>query len=251
MADDAYKLNLAVETTCMVKRKMATTREKLDNDTEMTVCCIWIKGVRVSREAAEELAGLPIGSFGPLFNEAGMPRERMSMLFPKRELLGTGVFDHRKESGASLAKLEVTGAVVADMRFNLDVPDGDGPTVLMSYSVIWKAAGDEVDHVRHLLGQKSCFMKLKFTTPPTQVPLAIDTDSRPLADKPAGDRAKLDRKRQAAGEGAEPKPRGAGAVEQLEKKLDRGPAVGAKFTAEARAAAAKNPRREKPPARKK
>lgn len=318
MPETEYRLDLAVNTTCMVKKKMQTSATKLDDDTEMVTCAIGLKGIRVSREAAEELSGLPIGTWTPLFNEVGMPRERMSILLPKRELLGAGSVDHRKDSGASVAKLEVSDAIVADLRFNLDVPDDEGPTVMMSFTLVWKAEGDEVDQVRYLLGRKGCLLKIKFRTPPTQVPLAIDNRATPLADKPAGDRAAIDRKRRAAGEKPEAdepaevsdellasavqwvatqqvmsvsklqsqfkigynraarilealeaqgvvgamnntggraviqqtKP-GAGAVAELVKKIERGPAVGSKFTSEAKAHAAKHPRRDRPPAKKK
>lgn len=190
-------MELTIERLCHVQKRMQTSADKSGDD-EIVTCRVGIKGVRVHRDQMEELGGLPIGATQPLFTDAGMPIQRMSFLFPKRELIAAGKIEHRRESGASNATLELTTAVVADLRFNLDVPEDDNETCMMSFTLVWKAAGDEVDEVRGLLNRKGCFMKMKFREPE----LSQQSDAfagGPKAEAAAGARAKADRKQLAAG----------------------------------------------------
>lgn len=191
-------MQITIERVCHVQKRMQTSADKSGDD-EIVTCRVGVKGVRVHRDQMEELGGLPIGATEPLFTDAGMPIQRMSFLFPKRELLATGKIEHRRESGATNATLELTTAVVADLRFNLDVPEEDNETCLMSFTLVWKAAGDEVDEVRGLLNRKGCFMKMKFKEPE----LSQQTDAFAggnKAEKAAGEKAKEERKQRAAGE---------------------------------------------------
>lgn len=197
-------MEITIERVCHVQKRMQTSADKSGDD-EIVTCRVGVKGVRVHRDQMEELGGLPIGATAPLFTEAGMPIQRMSFLFPKRELLASGKIEHRRESGAANAILELTTAVVADLRFNLDVPEDDNETCLMSFTLVWKAAGDEVDEVRGLLNRKGCLMKMKFKEPE----LSQQTDAFAggnKAEKAAGERAKLDQKQRAAGEKPEDAP---------------------------------------------
>lgn len=191
-------MELTIETSCQVAKRMQTSRDKSGDD-EIVTCGIGVKGVRVQRDQMDELAGLIIGTSGPLFNELGLPQQRMSFLLPKRELLAKGTIEHRRESGRSISKLDLNTAAVGNLRFNLDTPDDAGPTAIMSFTLLWKAAGDEVEEVKHLLAH-NCYMKITFRDPPTQQPLGLDNRATAQADQAAGDRAKLDRKRLAAGE---------------------------------------------------
>lgn len=226
-------MNLTLERTCHVQKRMQTSADKSGDD-EIVTCRIGVKSVRVHRDQMEELGGLPIGATAPLFTEVGMPLQRMSFLFPKRELLADGKIEHRRDSGAANATLVLSNAVVADLRFNLDIPEDDNETCLMSFTLVWKAAGDEVDEVRGLLNRKGCFMKLKFREPA----LAQQVDAfqgGPKAEAAAGARAKLDRKRRASGEPA------AEAVTPAPKKRGRF----ADIEAEAEEVARKHPRHER------
>lgn len=194
-------MELNIERLCHVQKRMQTSADKSGDD-EIVTCRVGVKGVRVHRDQMEELGGLPIGATAPLFTEAGMPIQRMSFLFPKRELIAAGKIEHRRESGATNATLQLTTAVVADLRFNLDVPEEDNETCMMSFTLVWKAAGDEVDEVRGLLNRKGCWMKMKFREPE----LSQQSDAfagGPKAEAAAGAKAKqerADRKRLAAGE---------------------------------------------------
>lgn len=186
-------MNLLLERLCHVQKRMQTSADKSGDD-EIVTCRIGVKAVRVNREQMELLAGLPADTTSTLFDEAGMPRQRMSFLLPTRELVVSGFIEHRKESGAKIAGLKLSSAVVADLRFNLDTPDEDKPTSVMSFTLLWKAAGDEVDEVRGLLNRKGCLMSLAFKEPPTQMQV-------PLGPQPAGPPARpgIDRKQKAAG----------------------------------------------------
>lgn len=191
-------LKLTIERLCHVKKSMKTSADKSGDD-EIVTCRIGVQGIRVHADQMEELGGLPIGACNPLFTDTGMPLQRMSILFPKRELVAEGKIEHRRESGAANATLEVSTAVVADLRFNLDVPEEGQETCLMSFTLIWKAAGDEVEEVRGLLNRKGCLMKMKFREPE----LSQQQDAfngGPKAEKAAGERAKQERKQLAAGE---------------------------------------------------
>lgn len=186
-------MNLLLECLCHVQKRMQTSADKSGDD-EIVTCRIGVKAVRVNREQMEQLAGLPADTTLTLFDDVGMPRQRMSFLLPTRELVASGMIEHRKESGAKIAGLKLSTAVVADLRFNLDTPEQDQPTSVMSFTLLWKAAGDEVDEVRGLLNRKGCFMSLAFKEPPTQMQV-------PLGPQPAGPpaRAGVDRKQKAAG----------------------------------------------------
>lgn len=186
-------MNLLLECLCHVQKRMQTSADKSGDD-EIVTCRIGVKAVRVNREQMELLAGLPAETTVALFDEAGMPRQRMSFLLPTRELVASGFIEHRKESGAKIAGLKLSTAVVADLRFNLDTPEEDKPTSVMSFTLLWKAAGDEVDEVRGLLNRKGCLMSLAFKEPPTQMQV-------PLGPQPKGPPARpgVDRKAKAAG----------------------------------------------------
>jgi hypothetical protein len=229
-------MELKLSTFADVGKKMTTTRQK---DSELVTCQIAAKGVRVSREAMDELSGLPIGCTAPLYDELGAPHQRMSFLLPKRGLIADGTLQLRKDSGAVTAELELKKAIAGDLRFNLDTPDDQGPTAMLSFTLLWKAAGDEVSDVEPLLDQK-VYLELKLRDPP-QEKLALGSAPSPKAEAAAGHKAKLDRKRQAAGE----------------KPSDNDPApkpgmrpavggVGPKFEREARERAQKNPRKDPP-----
>lgn len=229
-------MQLKITTFADVGKKMTTTRQK---DSELVTCQISAKGIRVSRETMDELSGLPIGATSPLYAESGVPWQHMSFLLPKRALLATGTLQMRRDSGQVLAELALSKAAAGDLRFNLDTPDDQGPTATMSCTLLWKAAGDEVSDVEPLLGQK-VYLELKLTDQPQQQ-LFKDSAPSPAAEKAAGQRQKLDRKRQAAGE--RPEPEDPPPVGNFRPPVG---GVGSKFMREAQEHARKNPRKDKP-----
>lgn len=198
-------MQVTLRTLCDVGRKMTTTRQK---GSDLVTCQISVKGVRVAHEHMDELAGLPVGATATLFDELGAPRQRMSFLLPKRGLLAKGKLQLRRESGAVACELDLsaTPAVCSDIRFNLDTPDDQGPTSMMSFTLIWKAAGDEVSDTEPLLAcgdhREKAYMDMTFTEEPKTKPLFDSSSASKTAEEEAGHRAALDRKRQAAGEKA-------------------------------------------------
>lgn len=196
-------MELKIDTSCVVGKKMTTDRHKADagGEAEIVTCTITVKGIRVSRDQMDELAGLPIGVTSQLYNELGAPYQRMSFLLPKRVLLVSGNVEHRRESGATIAKLKLTKAAAGSLRFNLDTPDEHGPTAMLSFTLMWKAAGDEIEDVKDLLAH-TCFLAVTFKEENNQQPLFNDSKPSASAEKAAGERSALDRKRLAAGERA-------------------------------------------------
>jgi hypothetical protein len=191
-------VELKLNTSCNLPKKMTTERPgKAGESGDEVLCTLAIKGVRVQRDQMDELCGWPIGCTSQLYDELGAPFQHTSFLLPKRMLLFVGTIEARKESGATTAELALKKAIVSSMRFSLDTPDDQGPTAVMSFTLQWKASGDEGDDVKHLLRDR-CFLEGKFADEP-QKPLDLTSNS-PKAEKSAGHRAKLDRKRQAAGE---------------------------------------------------
>lgn len=246
-----------IEQGCHVAKRMQTTRTKSGDD-ELVTCSINVKGLRCGREDAELVAGVPPGTLAPFFDEAGTPFAHVSMLFPKRELLATGKVEHRRESGAAMATLKVTNAGVSNIRANLDVPVDQKPTLTLSFTLTWKAAGDEVEEVESLLARQ-CFAQLTFRDPPKTEKLFSDSKASPKAEAKAAAAQKVERKRLAAGEKAEDqvpaKPPAPAPVDvrkaAKESAPDKTPAVGKKFEQEARDRAARHPRREPPKGKRK
>lgn len=191
-------MELKLQSSCFVGKKMATQRDS-DGDAEIVTCRINVKDVRVSRDQMDELAGWPIGCTQLLFDELGQPHQRTSFLLAKRELLSTGKIEHRRDSGAVMASLNIKVAAVGDLRFLLDVPDDNGPTAMMSFTLVWKAEGDEVEDVEDLL-KRSCIMDMTFKEPPTQTTLFKDSKPDAKLEQQVGHKTKLDCKRKAAGE---------------------------------------------------
>lgn len=190
-----------IATSIIVGRSMKTDRPSKPGDGDDTVTCsIGFKGLRISRDLADELAGWPIGCMNALYNELGAPYQHTEITLPKRVLMVSGKIEHRRESGDAIAVLSLPSkrSAAGNLHFKLDVPDDKGPTVSISGVIMWKAAGDEVDEVRPLLRQ-SCWAELKFTEENTTRPL-FPNQARTDTEKAAGERAKLDRKQRAAGE---------------------------------------------------
>lgn len=193
-----FEVNL--ETSCTVSKKMSTARKTGSGDDDVVICSISVKGIGVSREHMETFCGQPLGAMANLYNQHGVPNKPISFLLPKDVLLCTGTIEHRRESGASVAKLSLIRAGVSSQRFNLDTPDDSGARSKYSFTLTWKAAGDEVDDVRALLGN-TCALTLKFIDDSMQqVPLWQGSPVSLKAEKAAGAKQKIDRKRKASGE---------------------------------------------------
>lgn len=192
-------MKMKIETSCVVAKKMSTSRDKAGDD-EIVTCQISVKGIRVSRDQAEELAGWPIGALAAMYATDQRPWVHCSFLLPKRGLLVTGSIEHRKDSGAMVARLTFTKpAMAANIRFNLDGPDDKGATAMMSFTLVWKAAGDEVEDVESLL-KRTCYMCLTFKEQPTNGDLYSDSKPNAAEEAAAGRRNNLDNKSRAAGE---------------------------------------------------
>lgn len=194
-------MQVKLEGSCGIGKAMSTGRKKLGTGEDGIVACrVKVSGVRVKRREMEELAGMPEGSTETLFRDEDLcPHQKMSFLLPARALMVTGSIEHKRDSGATVGKLEYKKpAVASDIRFSLDKPDDQGAGSLMSFFLTWKAAGDEVEDFEPLAG-RTCYMHLTFK-PEGQQPLFSDAKPNRQQEEAAGTRAKLDRKRLAAGE---------------------------------------------------
>jgi hypothetical protein len=190
-----------IATSIIIGRSMKTDRPSKPGDGDDTVTCsIGFKGLRVSRDLADELAGWPIGCTNTMYNELGAPYQHTEIKLPKRVLMVGGKIEHRRESGASIATLQLPDkkSAAGHLHFTLDTPDDKGPTVSISGTIMWKAAGDEVDEVRPLL-RHSCWAELVFKDENTTGQL-FPNPAHVDPEQAASDRAKIDRKRRAAGE---------------------------------------------------
>jgi hypothetical protein len=246
-------MNVRISTACKVGKKMQTSRDKVgDSGDEVVNCTITVKGLRVSCDHMDELAGLPIGASRSLYNQINEPFQHMSFLLPKRELYAVGSIEHKRESGATIAKLDLPRAIAHSLRFTLFTPDDLGPTAILSFSLLWVAAGDEVDDVRDLLTHQ-CHAIFAFQEADKQMKLFSDSKPSAKADAEAGKRAKLERavaKGQAlAAEGIEliDKIQETSAAEAKPEvpTADDGKPIGPKFEAEVKARAAQRPRVER------
>lgn len=185
-------MELRLNTSCNLPKKMTTERPgKAGESGDDVLCTLAIKGVRVQRDQMDELSGWPIGVTSHLYDELGAPYQHTSFLLPKRQLLFVGTIEARKESGATTAELKLKKALVSSMRFSLDTPDDQGPTAVMSFTLQWKADGDEGEDVRHLLRDR-CYLDGKFADEP-QKPLQLSSPASPKAEAAAGHRAALER----------------------------------------------------------
>lgn len=136
-----------------IGKKMAVDRVKVD-DADMVVCKITL-AFDATREQAAEIAGIPLASLMSLYNESGTPVQHASILLTKRELLVKGRIarhiaqDQQEdlvEPNKKPPELQLPKALAKDMRFVLE-PMKAG----FRGSIMWKAAGDEVEDIKALL----------------------------------------------------------------------------------------------------
>lgn len=184
-----------------VGKRMVTERKGKEDEGEGLVTCeIEISNLLVSVSQQEELSGLPMGALRTLCSVTGMPYQAMRISMEKRALLVAGVIEHRKDSGVAIASLKLSKCTAGKLKFKLSTPSGnDEGSALMSCSLMWKAAGDEVDDVRALI-KRRCYVELTFKEPPENLQLFNHSASSSKQEEAAGDRAKIDRKRRQAGE---------------------------------------------------
>jgi hypothetical protein len=198
---------IKISTSCNVGKSMPT---KVDGpkDAEIVTCSITLSKIRMARETAETLGGYAIDTWRSLYDDKGYPRQRAGILLPKRELIVDLKVEQRNPSGATLFSIAVPLAAITGLQFTLDAPDDEGETVVMHCVSVWKAAGDEVEDVKPLLG-KPCFLIATFKEPPTQAKLFSDSKASATAEAAAAKRNAAgvpDRKSQAAGEKVERPP---------------------------------------------
>lgn len=239
-------LPLKVTAFVDVGKKMTTKRQA---GSELVTCEIQCKNVRVSHQQIEELAGLPLGALAGVFDEAGAPRQRMSFLLPKRGLvIKGGKLQLRRESGAIPAELLVATGIAADLRFNLDTPDERGPTAMFGFTLLWKAAGDEVSDIEPLLAcgqnREKAWLEMTFEEENTTQPLFETSAVNVTAEKAAGHRSKLDRKRKAAGEQAPESGSASNGTDEPKKTAPKKQTSLADLEQEAQEVAKRHPRKE-------
>jgi hypothetical protein len=125
-------------------RTLQTKRAKIKDDD--TCVCETRLQMPVKREEFATLAGLPPEVIETLYTEEGAPIANLEIRVEKRELSVNGKC--WRGEGKHAAELKLKKAIASVLRFKLE-PSG----AIFICTVRWRAAGDEVEDVKDLLGQ--------------------------------------------------------------------------------------------------
>ena len=138
-----------------IGRSLKTTATKTD-DSDETVCEIKAQ-LTVKRAEIDWLAGFPADFAAHFYSEDGAPIANMELRLPKRELGVSGKLWRGDDEHASTLVLKK--ATADSLRFKLE-PNG----AVLICRISWRAAGDEIEEVKDLLG-KWCSVELTFSDP--------------------------------------------------------------------------------------
>lgn len=240
----------------LVARKMMNESRR-DGDNTLIACSLGLQAIRVSAYNAETIAGFPRDSFKGLFEENGDPKAQFRMALPNRALMATGKIELQKDSGTIMHAIEVREGVATKIQLRAWRPESRAPAITCAFVLVWKAAGDETNDINGLLGEK-CYFELVLKEEPKTIEMPL-IGGRPSkqAEKEAD---KIDNKRRASGEKDDddreeqnviarldkvvvPTPPPAPAPPATAKRGNRDLSID-KLTEEAKAHAAKHPRRE-------
>ena len=131
-----------------LSKSLAVKREKDDEGTEAVIAHLKFSDCVVSREEIDELLGVVREQGVPwarnvLFDELGAPRARLEIAAPRREFTVSLKF-----SGPGDEEMHVAGGTLTGIALVLDKSGA-----LLSGSISWPVAGDELADVEPLLGQ--------------------------------------------------------------------------------------------------
>ncbi len=141
-------MTIQINATCEVAKTFNVKREKGPDDIEVVVAHLKVADVLLMRDQLDEVAGMPIGwSTTALFDEQGAPYRPLSLGVPRLDLTLTGVIRGSNDDTDG-PRLTLNDAAVSGVQLDL-VAHG----ALLSCSLAWKAAGDEVDDIADLLGK--------------------------------------------------------------------------------------------------
>lgn len=138
-----------------IGKSLKTTATKTDDSGE-TICEIKAQ-MTIKRAEIDFLAGFPPKYSERFYTEDGAPIANMELRFPKRELTVGGKLWRGEPPHA--ATLPLKKATADALRFKLE-PNG----AVFICRIAWRAAGDEVEEVKDLLG-KWCSIDLDFSDP--------------------------------------------------------------------------------------
>jgi hypothetical protein len=139
-------MRVEVNTIGQVGKSLTVKRTKID-DAEVVVATLKFEDAVVDRETIDELCYQPIGwAAGAFFNDLGAPRIRLNLgLWKKLDLTVTGAIKGVKASEA----IKLKQAELRDVELSLHEMGA-----LMSGTLSWEVAGDEVEDLEPLLGRQ-------------------------------------------------------------------------------------------------
>ncbi len=138
-------MRVEINTIGQVGKSLTVKRTKVDDD-EVVVATLKFEDAVVDRETIDELCYQPIGwAQGAFFDENGAPRIRLNLgLWKKLDLTATGAIKGVKAGQA----IKLKQAELRDVELSLH-----DKGALMSGSLTWEVAGDEVEDLEPLLGR--------------------------------------------------------------------------------------------------
>jgi hypothetical protein len=142
-------MRVEVNTIGQVGKSLTVKRTKID-DAEVVVATLKFEEAVVDRETIDELCYQPIGwAQSAFYDDMGAPRIRLNLgLWKKLDLSATGAIKGVKAGEA----IKLKQAELRDVELSLH-----DKGAMMSGSLTWEVAGDEVEDLEPLLG-RTCTM---------------------------------------------------------------------------------------------
>lgn len=136
---------MKIESTAEIAKSLSVKREK-GEETDAVIARLKFSGLIVDRETLDVLCGQPSGwSAGALFDELGAPLGHWTISLPALALAVSGSIRGAKPT----ERLTLSNAVIASVELTLDKLGA-----LMSGTLAWQVAGDELEDVEPLLGRE-------------------------------------------------------------------------------------------------
>jgi hypothetical protein len=139
---------MKLTTTVTLSKSLSVKRGKDEEGTEAVIAHLKFSDAFVTREEIDPLLGVALEQGVPwarnvLFDELGAPRARLEIAAPRREFTASIRF-----SGTGKDEMHIAGGTLTGITIVLDKSGG-----LLSGSLSWPVAGDELADVEPLLGQ--------------------------------------------------------------------------------------------------
>lgn len=145
-------MTIHLQTVATIGKTFSVKRETDDDDADIVIARLKLTEVFVDRDAIDEILAQPIGwSSTALFHDQGEPRAKMTLTVHRMEWQATGTI-----AGGM--------ATMSDPRLKIKDADVEALTLeltklgaVMSCTLSWTAAGDEVDDIGDMLGKVCTF----------------------------------------------------------------------------------------------